>query len=87
MFSQLTNHYTLKKVLNKLIGDIEPTVDVFTSFERVQNLRDMMELADWMIFKIEIFSEYKDDDRDFFQESGKVAKKWLIDNGLQKNNN
>ena len=67
------------RVINKLVGDIEPVGDSTIDAQRYVNLDHMCKIVDELIYQIKEVRRYKHRDEYSMKRSGDYADKFLKD--------
>ena len=78
------NKYTLKEVVMKLVGEIDPIGETNQDSLRFDNLKEMIEMVDQLLGSIDYVSELnKDRDEASMKKAGEYAHKFLLEIGWE----
>ena len=77
MSKPMTNKFTLEEMVMRVVGPIEPIGETHADKERLQNLENLLELVDRLIFKIDRLQGFANRPEDSMAIIGKRARRFL----------
>ena len=75
----MTNKLTVEDMVMRVVGPIEPTGEHYTDKERLQNLENLLELVDRLVFNIDQLRVFADRPEASIALIGKRARSFMED--------